>query len=61
MTPCPKCGSRKSWVLRKQPAGLAVLRRRQCDECGKRYATEESVPVKRLERGVRKPAKRKRT
>lgn len=42
MIPCPKCKSTKSWVVdkRNKPNG-EVHRRRQCDDCGRRFTTYE--------------------
>ena len=47
---CPYCGSENSRVVDSRPAedNNAIRRRRQCDECGKRFTTYEvieTVPV----------------
>ena len=42
---CPYCGSENSRVVDSRPAedNNAIRRRRQCDECGKRFTTYEKV------------------
>ena len=42
---CPYCGSENSRVVDSRPAEdiNAIRRRRQCDECGKRFTTYEKV------------------
>lgn len=43
MVPCPKCKSPKSWVIDKRNADVHVRRRRQCDDCGHRFTTYETI------------------
>ena len=42
---CPFCGSDNTRVIDSRPAddNQAIRRRRQCDECGKRFTTYEKV------------------
>ena len=42
---CPFCGDDNTRVIDSRPAGdnEAIRRRRQCDECGKRFTTYEKV------------------
>ena len=42
---CPYCGSENSRVVDSRPAedNNAIRRRRQCDECGKRFTTYEKI------------------
>lgn len=42
---CPFCGKENTRVIDSRPAddGLSIRRRRQCDECGKRFTTYEKV------------------
>ena len=42
---CPFCGDDKTRVIDSRPAddNEAIRRRRQCDECGKRFTTYEKV------------------
>lgn len=42
---CPFCGKENTRVIDSRPAdeGTSIRRRRQCDECGKRYTTYEKV------------------
>ena len=42
---CPYCGNTDSRVIDSRPAddNEAIRRRRQCDECGKRFTTYEKV------------------
>ena len=44
---CPYCGSENSRVVDSRPAedNNAIRRRRQCDECGKRFTTYEKVEI----------------
>ena len=42
---CPFCGKENTRVIDSRPAdeGCSIRRRRQCDECGKRFTTYEKV------------------
>ena len=42
---CPFCGKENTRVIDSRPAddGGSIRRRRQCDECGKRFTTYEKV------------------
>ena len=42
---CPFCGDDNTRVIDSRPAddNEAIRRRRQCDECGKRFTTYEKV------------------
>ena len=42
---CPFCGKENTRVIDSRPAddGLSIRRRRQCDECDKRFTTYEKV------------------
>lgn len=42
---CPFCGKENTRVIDSRPAedGLSIRRRRQCDECEKRFTTYEKV------------------
>ena len=42
---CPFCGKENTRVIDSRPAddGSSIRRRRQCDECGKRFTTYEKV------------------
>lgn len=42
---CPFCGEENTKVIDSRPAedNSAIRRRRQCDECGKRFTTYEKV------------------
>ncbi len=42
---CPFCGKEKKRVIDSRPAddGSSIRRRRQCDECSKRFTTYEKV------------------
>ncbi|MBQ8632521.1 MAG: transcriptional repressor NrdR [Lachnospiraceae bacterium] len=42
---CPFCGKENTRVIDSRPAddGLSIRRRRQCDECSKRFTTYEKV------------------
>ncbi len=42
---CPYCGSDNSKVIDSRPAddNMAIRRRRECDDCGKRFTTYEKV------------------
>ena len=42
---CPYCGVENTRVIDSRPAddGSSIRRRRQCDECGKRFTTYEKV------------------
>lgn len=42
---CPFCGKENTRVIDSRPAddGNSIRRRRQCDECGKRFTTYEKV------------------
>lgn len=42
---CPFCGKENTRVIDSRPAedGLSIRRRRECDECGKRFTTYEKV------------------
>ncbi len=42
---CPFCGSENSRVVDSRPAddNLSIRRRRECDDCGKRFTTYEKV------------------
>ena len=42
---CPFCGKENTRVIDSRPAddGLSIRRRRQCDECTKRFTTYEKV------------------
>lgn len=47
---CPYCGSENSRVVDSRPAedNNAIRRRRQCDECGKRFTTYEKIETEPL-------------
>ena len=47
---CPYCGSENSRVVDSRPAedNNAIRRRRQCDECGKRFTTYEKIETRQL-------------
>ena len=38
---CPYCGYNKSMVVDSRPVADGVRRRRECDQCGKRFTTYE--------------------
>ncbi len=42
---CPYCGKENTRVIDSRPAedGLSIRRRRECDECGKRFTTYEKI------------------
>ena len=42
---CPFCGKENTRVIDSRPAddGGSIRRRRQCDECGKRFTTYEKI------------------
>lgn len=42
---CPFCNSESTRVIDSRPAedGLSIRRRRECDDCGKRFTTYEKV------------------
>ena len=42
---CPFCGKENTRVIDSRPAddGSSIRRRRQCDECSKRFTTYEKV------------------
>ena len=41
---CPYCGSEELKVIDSRSAGdAAIRRRRQCEECGKRFTTYEKI------------------
>ena len=42
---CPFCGKENTRVIDSRPAdeGCSIRRRRQCDECGKRFTTYEVI------------------
>lgn len=44
---CPYCGADSSRVVDSRPAddNNSIRRRRQCDECGKRFTTYEKVEI----------------
>ena len=44
---CPFCGDDNTRVIDSRPAddNEAIRRRRQCDECGKRFTTYEKIPL----------------
>lgn len=44
---CPACGSLNSKVIdsRMHEEGISIRRRRQCENCGKRYTTYEQIEV----------------
>ena len=52
---CPYCGSENSRVVDSRPAedNNAIRRRRQCDECGKRFTTYEKIETEPLSRKIR--------
>lgn len=47
---CPYCGSESSRVIDSRPAedNNAIRRRRQCDDCGKRFTTYEKIETEPL-------------
>ena len=44
---CPFCGMDNTRVIDSRPAddNASIRRRRQCDECGKRFTTYEKVEI----------------
>lgn len=40
---CPFCGSESIRVIDSRPVDNSIRRRRECDECGKRFTTYEKV------------------
>ena len=52
---CPYCGSENSRVVDSRPAedNNAIRRRRQCDECGKRFTTYEKIETEPLSVKIR--------
>ena len=58
---CPYCGSENSRVVDSRPAedNNAIRRRRQCDECGKRFTTYEKIETEPLS-VIKKDKDRKR-
>ena len=40
---CPYCGEEDSRVIDSRPADNAIRRRRQCENCGKRFTTYEKI------------------
>ena len=47
---CPYCGSESSRVVDSRPSEdlNAIRRRRQCDDCGKRFTTYEKIETEPL-------------
>lgn len=38
---CPECGHNKSLVVDSRPCADGIRRRRECEQCGKRWSTYE--------------------
>ena len=58
MIACPHCKARSSWVVDKRNGDGYVRRRRQCDDCGERFTSFETIckPANNPERRAYKKA-----
>lgn len=43
MIACPHCKARSSWIVDKRNGDGYVRRRRQCDDCGERFTSFETL------------------